>query len=359
MNNRKKKTLAIIVFSIIALIGIITAIIYIEYKKTHIKTDNAFIEGNIHTISFRVSGTVAKVYVTDNQFVKKGDILAEIEPVDFEVKVKEARSILEAERAKFEEMHRNLDIAKKQLYELEHAVKVAKAEVDIERANLRQTERDIQRAENLFKNEVISKEKYEKTKTDYDVNLARVKAAEERLKQIEVSLEKQKAVIKQIQIALRAQEAMVNVRGATLKEAELKKGYTKIYAPSDGYITKKSIEIGNQVETGQPVMAIVPLDNIWVVANYKETQLENVRPGQKVKIKVDSYPGKVFWGKVESIMAGTGAVFSLFPPENATGNYVKVVQRIPVKIVFDKDTDSEHVLRIGMSVVPTIIIERR
>jgi membrane fusion protein (multidrug efflux system) len=131
-----------------------------------------------------------------------------------------------------------------------------------------------------------------------------------------------------------------------------------VYAPADGYITKKSVETGNHIQTGQPVMAIVPLDDIWVVANYKETQLEKVKPGQKVKIKPDSYPGRVFEGRVDSIMAGTGAVFSLFPAENATGNFVKVVQRIPVKIVLDKDTDKEHVLRIGMSVVPTIVIEK-
>ncbi len=359
VNNSKKKTLAIIIFSIIALTGIIAALVYIKYKKTHIKTDDAFIEGSIHTISFRIAGTVKEVYVKDNQFVKKGDILAEIEPTDYEVKVKEARAIYDAERAKFEEMRRNLDIAKKQLYELQHAVEVAKAEVEIERANLEQIERDIRRAENLFKKEVISKERYEKTKTGYNVGLTRVKAEEERLKQAKVSLEKQKAIINQIQVALKSQEAMVNAKESALKQAKLNESYTKIYAPSDGYVTKKSIEIGNQVEIGQPIMAIVPLDDIWVVANYKETQLENVRPGQRVKIKVDSYPGKIFWGKVESIMAGTGAVFSLFPPENATGNYVKVVQRIPVKIIFDKDTDSEHVLRIGMSVVPTILIDSR
>ncbi|MEW6675196.1 MAG: efflux RND transporter periplasmic adaptor subunit [Nitrospirota bacterium] len=119
----------------------------------------------------------------------------------------------------------------------------------------------------------------------------------------------------------------------------------------------KSVEIGNQVQAGQPLMAVVPLDDIWVIANYKETQLERVKPGQKVKIKVDTYPNRIFKGKVDSIMAGTGSVFSLFPPENATGSYVKVVQRIPVKIVFENGTDSGHVLRIGMSVVPTIIVK--
>lgn len=117
------------------------------------------------------------------------------------------------------------------------------------------------------------------------------------------------------------------------------------------------MEIGNQIQAGQPLMAVVALDSIYVIANYKETQLQKIKPGQSVKIKVDTYPGKTFMGKVESIMAGTGASFSLFPPENATGNYVKVVQRIPVKILLDKDTDRERILRVGMSVVPTVIME--
>jgi membrane fusion protein (multidrug efflux system) len=131
--------------------------------------------------------------------------------------------------------------------------------------------------------------------------------------------------------------------------------YTKIYAPVDGFVSKKSVEIGNQVQAGQPLLAIVPLEGTWVTANYKETQLERVRPGQKVYIKVDTYPGKTFTGKVDSVMAGTGSAFSLFPPENATGNFVKVVQRVPVKIVLDQGTDPEHALRVGLSVVPTII----
>ena len=133
-------------------------------------------------------------------------------------------------------------------------------------------------------------------------------------------------------------------------------GYTKIYAPSDGHVTKKSVQAGNQIQPGQPLMAVVPLDDIWIIGNYKETQLEKVKPGQKVTIRVDTYPGKLFEGKVESIMSGTGSAFSLFPPENATGNFVKVVQRIPIKIVLDNNSDAEHILRVGMSVEPTIFV---
>ena len=145
---------------------------------------------------------------------------------------------------------------------------------------------------------------------------------------------------------------------AKFRSEQLNSEYTKIYAPSDGLVTKKNVEAGNREQVGQPLLAIVALDDIWILANYKETQLEKLRPGQKVEIDVDTYPGETFYGRVDSIMAGTGAAFSLFPPENATGNYVKIVQRIPVKIVLDKKQKSSHALRVGMSVVPTVLIDK-
>ena len=237
----------------------------------------------------------------------------------------------------------------------------ARANLELQQANLRQAEVDFKRAESLLKKEVIPREQYDKAKTTYDVAVAQVKAAKERIKQLEASLETQKAVVKQTETSLIPQQAQIQQKEATLKGTELNLGYTKIYAPTDGYITKRTVEVGNQVQAGQPLMAVVPLaqEDIWISANYKETQLEKVKPGQKVEIKVDTFPGKKFYGRVESIMSGTGAVFSLLPPENATGNYVKIVQRIPVKIVLDQGTDPSHNLRIGMSVVPTILVNSK
>ena len=142
-----------------------------------------------------------------------------------------------------------------------------------------------------------------------------------------------------------------------LQEAKLNMSYTKIYSPVEGYVTRKSVEVGDQLRLGQPIMTVIPLHDVWIIANYKETQLTRVKAGQKVRIKVDTYPGKVYKGRVDSIMAGTGSVLSMFPPENATGSFVKVVQRIPVKIVLSDMTDPKYPLRAGMSVVPTIIIE--
>jgi membrane fusion protein (multidrug efflux system) len=357
VNNRKRKIVSIFIFAAIAVIGAITILVYLRYKSTHITTDDAFVEGRIHVISSKIEGSVMKVNVQDNQFVKKGDVLVEIDPVDYGIKVETASAGLNAEKAKLAEANAQIETVKKQLSELTAAVETARANLDLQEANLKQADIDLGRAENLYKKEAISKERYEKTQTNHEVILAQVKAEKEKLKQAEIALETQKALIQQAEASRAAQKSEIKRKETMLEEAGVNFGYTVVYAPSDGYITKKSVEVGNRLKVGQPIMAVVPLNDIWIIANYKETQLEKVRLGQDVQIEVDSYPGKIFRGKVDSVMAGTGAAFSLFPPENATGNYVKVVQRIPVKIVLNKEEDSEHVLRVGMSVVPTILIK--
>ena len=282
--NDPKKPKLVKILSGLLIIGIVGIGIYIFTSVSHESTDDAYIEGRIHIIASKVSGTVAKVNVEDNQLVKKGDLLVEINPIDYILKVKESAANLE-----------------------------------VRKATLEQSLRDYKRAESLFNGKVIPKEKYEFVLTAYNLAKAQVSAT---LQQLNISRQ--------------------NLR------------YTKIYSPVDGYVTKKSLEIGNQIKTEQPLMAIIGLRDIWLTANFKETQLKKVKKGQRVQIKVDTYPGKIFTGKVDSIMAGTGAAFSLFPPENALGNYVKVVQRIPVKIIFDQNTDQDHMLRLGMSCVPTI-----
>ncbi len=355
VNNRRKK-IGIIIFSLIVIISAIFLYLYLDYRARHITTDNAYVDGRIHTVASKINGTVKTVYVMDNQHVKKGDLLIELDPADYEVRVKEARSGLDAERYKLTEIKEKIEISKKQLSELLAAIEASKANVELYEAQLRQAERELHRAEKLYREEVIPRERYEKTETAYKVAVAQLRSAKEQLKRTEKSLESQKAVVRQVEAANLTQLSAIKQKESLLKEAELSYSYTKIHAPADGFVTKKSVEPGNQIRAGQPLMAVVPLNDIWIVANYKETQLEKVRPGQRVKIKVDAYPGKVFRGKVDSIMSGTGAVFSLFPPENATGNWVKVVQRIPVKIVLEKVEDKEHVLRVGMSAVTTILV---
>ncbi len=384
-NNHKKKIIALGIFSVVTVIAVIIGFFYIQYKKTHISTDDAFVEGTIHTVSTKVHGTVLKVYVRDNQLVNKGDLLVELEPDIYVENLRKAEAALRAEKKRFNEIkarikaqRKKVEAARLALREAisrreasKAAVKAREAEVKAREAVLRQAETDLKRAESLYHKEVISRDRYDRARTAYDTALASFKVAKELKKQAEAALRAHKSIIdraeatvqaeeallEQVKAALQTQAQQVNRRQADVNLAQLNLSYTKIYAPSKGYVTKKSVEIGNQVRPGQPLMAVVSLDDVYIVANYKETKVRNIRPGQRVKIKVDAYPDKVFWGKVQSIMAGTGAVFSLFPPENATGNYVKVVQRIPVKIVLDKGTDTEHLLRIGMSVVPTVLVK--
>jgi membrane fusion protein (multidrug efflux system) len=283
--NGQKKKKAFMIVGVVVAVGLIAGYLYHGYRKTHISTDDAFVNGNVHTIAARISGSVRTVAVTDNQRVKRGDLLAEIDPPDYQSRAA-----------------------------------AAKANLELQRAALRLAESDRKRATTLYEQDAGSAERHDKAVSTYEVALAQVKLAEEQLRQAELNL-----------------------------------GYTTITSPADGYVTRKSVETGNQVQVGQPLMAVVDLDNLYVVANYKETELERIRPGQDALFTVDAYPGKNFKGKVDSIMAGTGASFSLFPAENATGNYVKIVQRVPVKIVLDPETDRDHVLRIGMSVEPTVL----
>ncbi len=258
-------------------------ILFVIGGLSRVSTDDAYIEGRIHSIASKVPGTVGTVNAEDNRIVKKGDVLVEIDPADYELRVKEAQAALDIRKVAFE-----------------------------------QASRDRDRAEALYKEEVYPKERYENSVTAYNLAKAQAEAA----------------------------EAQFNIAQRNLE-------YTKICAPADGHVAKRSVESGNQIQPGQGLMAVVS-DEMWVVANFKETQLKNVRPGQEARIKIDTYPGKVFDGRVDSIQRGTGAKFSMFPPENASGNFVKVVQRIPVKIVFDGKPYDKYDLGVGMSVIAEI-----
>ena len=398
---RRSKIIILILFCALAAGGAWAVFWYLQYASTHISTDDAFVDGHVHVIAPKISGTIRGIMVQDNQRVARGDLLIEIDPTDYRVRVDDAAAAFQAESARIVELNDRVEVARKQFQELKYQaesarlnfelqktvlkqleadIKKAEAGVEAQTAQLKQARADIRRGEDLYKKEVISKEKYENTQTAYEVAEAQLKAAQEqllqvqanretqlaRLKQAEVdvmkaeaALETQKAMIQQAASTISTQRSLIQQKRAVLKTSELNRDYTRIYAPAHGYITKRSVEVGNQVQANQPLMALVPLaaEEIWITANYKETQLKGVKPGQKVEFKVDMNPGRVFHGRVDSIMAGTGSAFSLFPPENATGSYVKVVQRIPVKIVLEQGEDSGHMLRIGMSVVPTILAE--
>jgi membrane fusion protein, multidrug efflux system len=255
------------------------------HNISYVSTDDAFIEGHVIPINPRIASHVQKVTVEDNQEVKAGDLLLELDNRDFSVRFQ-----------------------------------MVEATVAAAQADAKQAHRDVERYTALSKTDEISKQQL-------DMALLRADLA----------------------------DAKVAEAKALLDQAALQLSYTTMFSPESGYVTRKSVELGAYVQPGQALMAIVP-DEKWVIANFKETQLTHMKPGQKVKIKIDAYPGKKFKGHVDSIQRGTGARFSLFPPENATGNYVKVVQRVPVKIVFDKQPNKKYPLATGMSAVPEVKI---
>jgi len=303
--------------------------------QRRIETDDAFIESRIHSVASRVPGTVAGVAVQDNQFVHKGDLLATLDERDFAVRLADARA--------------GLDVVKNDTSADHAQVEAARAELQRNQAQLAQAELDMKRAEALVQREVMPREQLDRRRTDREVAGAQVREAEQRLK---------KALATVGLAGGGRQGAREAKQQAAVEQERLNLSYTRIYAPVDGYVTRKAVEAGNRVQAGQALMAVVPLSDAWITANYKESQLARLRVGQKVLFRVDAYPRRTFTGTVQSIMSGTGAAFSLLPPENATGNYVKVVQRVPVKIAIDPTSDPERLLRVGMSVTPSVLAPR-
>jgi membrane fusion protein, multidrug efflux system len=294
-----------------ALVGGHYAVSYMMDSLLYESTDDAFVDGHIVAISSKVAGHVQRVLIADNQEVKKGALLVEIEPQDYAVRVKATEATLLAARASVEQVN---------------------AEIIATRVEADRAKTDLTRYKELSPTNSISQQQ-----------LDRAAAA------AEGAAAKLDSVTKMAAVA----QARIAEAEAALEGAKLQLSYTNVYAPQDGRVTKKSVEAGALIDRGQPLMAIVTQD-FWVIANFKETQLAGIRPGQPVAIRVDAFPNTPFKGHVDSIQSGTGARFSLLPSENATGNYVKVVQRVPVKIVFDADPNALKALSPGMSVLPRV-----
>ena len=389
-NQHKKR--GIIILGIIGVVGLIVGIFYYRYTQTHISTDDAYVTGSIYSLSFRVPGSVAKVMVHDNQLVEEGQVIATLDPTDYEVAFKQAQANLDSVKARWISAQIGVPLESEQtqsrirestagkgsiektLSEVREQLKRAQEETKALKAIQDKAILDRDRFDTLFKAHAISKQQFDDALTQYQVAEAHYKAAlagEEALRKNVESLKDQidraeaqvslahtgKQSVKIRQQMAKAAKSDLVLAEARLEQARLQLSYTQIKAPTKGYITKKNVEVGNQIQAGQPLAALVPLEHLWIVANYKETQLARVKTGQKVQIKADTFPGKKIRGRVQSLMAGTGSAFSLFPPENATGNYVKIVQRLPVKITLDEGQKDLPLLRVGMSVVPTILIE--
>src|ERR1044072_8470988 len=415
---------------ILLLIGIAFGINYWLYARSHETTDDAFIDAHVTPVSPKVSGYITKVNVQSNQQVKKGDLLVEIDPRDYQAKLDQAQAALAAGEARLKEAQTGVELTRAtpgasvqqasgtveqaragvaaqraQATAERTRVTQAAAAINSARANLQQAEAqvaaaqaelvraqaDVTRYQELYAKDEVSRQRLDQAIATARTAEAQTEAARQRAaaaesqvreseaaqstaaetaRKAEVQISGAQAQVREAQGRLAAantapqqiasSQAQAQTASASLEQlraavaqAELELSYTKIYAPDDGRVTNKSVEEGALVQSGQQLMAIVPGD-VWVTANFKENQIGAMRPGQPVDINVDAYPDKVFKGHVDSIQAGTGARFSLLPPENATGNYVKVVQRVPVKIVFDEPPDPKHLLAPGMSVEPEV-----
>jgi membrane fusion protein, multidrug efflux system len=351
-------------------------------------TDDAQIEGYVNPVSSRIAGYVTHVYVDDNQFVKAGTLLAQIDPKDYKVALKSAEATLANDEATAAASQENVPLTS---IDTSSQVMSAQADVDHARAGVSASEKklasvqaslieaeanhakaqdDVERYKQLVEKQEISEQQYIQAVQTAKAAAAAVDAVRSSVQGTNDQVTQAKARLQQALAQLRtartgpqqvriersralASEAKVQKSHAAVEQAQLNLSYTRIFAPVDGVVAKRSAQVGEYITPGQQLMAIVPLDDIWVTANFKETQLKKMRPGLPVEIYVDAF-GKNYTGHVESIAGGTGAVFSLLPPENATGNYVKVVQRLPVRIRFDKGQDPDHLLRPGMSVEPKV-----
>lgn len=304
--------------------GIIAALAgayFIHDALMYQSTDDAYVETTTVQVAPRVSGQITEVLITDNQKVKEGDLVAKIDPADYEIALAQAeakyeRTLLNQKNAKanFKAMQSNIDTAKK----------------------------DLDRYKNLFEQGAVSKQTLDQAQAKYDSAQANLTNAEEALLS---------------QGGNKVADADLKEIKALRDKAKLNLGYTNIYAPQTGTVSSRRVEKGMYVNVGTPLFVIVP-ENVWIVANYKENQLRHMKPGQVVDIKIDTYPNKTFKGKVDSIQRASGAKSSLFPPENAVGSFVKIVQRIPVKIVFTEEIDpNEFNIVPGMSVVPKVRVK--
>jgi membrane fusion protein (multidrug efflux system) len=387
------------------------------YSRHRVWTDDANVEGSVVVVSARVPGPVVQVLVRDNQEVRESQVLLAIDPRDYEIRVEQARAALAmavaSERAARTEVPLTRDTAASRIAQTRAAVDAARVAVEVSRAqvaevrarvegrrsavaaaqadaavaeaSLDKARRDLERMARLVAQGLVSVQEHETAQTTDRAAGATQEAARRRLAQAERETEQAAAEVRTRELAVQQAERRVGEAEALLAEAESQRAQvpmkeaaagratanveqaradlaaaelqltkTKVRAPVDGVVSKKTVELGQLVQPGQPLLALVPLHGVWIVANFKETQVARLRPGQRATIKVDTFPDRVFSGSVESISAGTGSRFSLLPPENATGNWVKVVQRVPVKVALDGYHANPHILRPGMSATVTI-----
>lgn len=344
-----KLTGKFIKISLVVLLIVGGAGTYYYWQRGEVSTDNAAIDGRTVVLSPKVQGYVKTLNIQDNQLVKAGDVLFEIDPTDYIIRRDRAKAALAAAQAAANASHSNLETT---TVSAPSTIEGAQAQVASAEATWEKALSDRQRMESLFSAGACSRQQL-------DQAVATEKSERSTLDKLRADLRSANtapSVIAAAQDTSEQLEAQVKQAEVDLLQAENDLSNTKIIAPIDGRITKRSVEIGNYVQAGTQLSSLVGTE-LWVVANFKETQLEHMQPGQPVDIRIDAFPNVKLHGKVDSMQAGTGSHFSLFPAENATGNFVKIVQRIPVKIVFDDLPDESLHLGPGMSVIPTVHTE--
>jgi len=319
-------------------------------------TDDAFIAAHTIEVAPKIAGKIDSVFVKDNQLVKKGDLLVEIDPRDYDAQLDQKQAARDSVKAEVLSAQAAVDQQIANVRSLQATLDEDRADQQASEAQADQTSDDLRREHDLYNTHVVSIQDLIHSQVANRAAQANLDSAKKKVAAGEARLAEGEAEVRTFQALVEYVLAQEKQNNATVESAKLNDSYTKVYAPENGRITRKSVEPGDYVQVGQSLLALVPSE-IYVTANYKENQVKLMRPGQPVEVEVDALGGRKFEGHVDSIQMGSGAAFSLLPPENATGNYVKVVQRIPVKILFDQAPDVGLPIGPGESVVPTVEVQ--
>lgn len=408
MDRPRHKRVRLIVFAVLIL-AVIAAIPLYSYYSSRESTDDAQVDGHVVPISSRIDGTILAVLVNDNQVVTAGAQLVKLDPADYQVKFDQAEANVAAAASQVDAAKLNVPLieintssqiktsgadvliaragvesAQRQVDAANARLQSAKAQLAQVEANNDKAQKDLVRYKELVQKDEISQSQYDAYLAASQASTAQVDTARAGVNEALHNVDVAQAAILQAKARLHAasvterqsqstaprqqanSKAQLDAANAQLKQAQaaleqtrLNLDYTVLRSPVTGLVSRKNAEPGMRVSPGQQVMAIVPLDDVWITANFKETQLTRMRIGQEVEVKVDAYGGRKYRGHIDSIAAASGARFSLLPPENATGNYVKVVQRVPVKIVLDPGQNQDRLLRPGLSVEPTVLLNSK
>src|SRR5580704_11846565 len=352
-----KRVVTTLLVALLFAFGVIVGFIYIVNSAAYQSTDDAFIDGHIIPISAKVAGRVQSVSMIDNQTVSKGDLVVELDPRDFDAAASQKSVALQSSQAQAAAAQAGVQEAILHVKTTQAVVESDQATAAADAAQNEKAQNDLKRNEDLYKTKVVSPQDVDQFRATAKSAQATLDAANKKVLSDEAQVEEARAQVDALQALVESVNAQINSSDANLATAKLNQSYTRILAPESGWVTQKSVEPGQYVQAGQNLFALVPKD-VWVTANFKEDQIRLMHPGQIVEIAVDALHGQIFRGHIDSIQAGSGARFSLLPPQNATGNYVKVVQRIPVKILFDEPLNAETGLPLGPgeSVVPSVEI---